>query len=109
MKDLSWLPRPILGRRPHWIDLYWRAWAAFAPPPGWDAADLVRSLTMSTAQEEEGETLDLPGAAQAQLDAWCARFAPPHPPPADLAPRLTALILGRIIGLHLHADPGGET
>ncbi len=99
MNDLSWLPRPILDQRPGWIDLYWRAWAAFVPSPGWTPADLVRSLQVSA---DEADLLDRHEAAQVQLDEWCARFPPPHAPPPDLAPQVAALLLAQIIGIQLH-------
>ncbi len=109
MTDLSWLPRPILDSRPGWIDLYWRAWAAFAPPPGWTPAHLARSLSASADEpdpcsspvRDRASAMYPYEAAQAQLDEWCVRFPPSSAPPPDLAPEVTALLLAQIIGIQL--------
>ena len=101
MKDLTHLPTPILAHRPHWVDLYWRAWAAFLPSPDWDPAHLARNLIVP---DGDADTLDQNEAAQVQLDAWCATFPLPHTPPPELAPRLTTLLLSQIIGIQLHKN-----
>ena len=98
MTDLAQLPQPILDHRPAWIDLYWRAWAAFDPSLGWDPTHLADSLRVSA---DDANLLDRHEAAQVQLDAWCARFPPPHAPPPDLAPQVAALLLAHVIGVQL--------
>ncbi len=104
MKELTRLPRPILGHRPEWIDLYQRAWAVFVPPAGWAAAHLVRALLITDSPAGEDEGLAPSGATQRQMDEWCARYAPPIPPPPDLASQVTALLFSQIIGVRLYAD-----